>query len=192
VTDRGDVSGTGWWSPANEGYAVEVLDLPTVDLDPALLPTVLGPGDAAGTVRPAVAEELGLSPGVLVGPGTGDNMAAALGIGHAVGQAIIGLGTSGTVFAVSERPAADPTGVVAGFADASGRFLTLACTLNCTLAVDRARLMCVPTAWSKRLRLGAEVAHLGNSDACRTSWSSRSKPIWKMFAQRPTTTGGSS
>jgi xylulokinase len=41
------------------------------------------------------------------------------------------------VFAVSERPTADPSGVVAGFADASGRFLPLAATLNCTLAVDR-------------------------------------------------------
>ena len=47
------------------------------------------------------------------------------------------LGTSGTIFAVSERRTADPTGVVAGFADATGRFLPLACTLNCTLAVDR-------------------------------------------------------
>jgi xylulokinase len=137
VTDRGDASGTGWWSPANERYVDDVLGLPAVDLEPSRLPTVLGPDEAAGTVRPAVAEELGLAPGVVVGGGTGDNMAAALGIGLAVGQAMISLGTSGTVFAVAERPAADPSGVVAGFADASGRFLPLACTLNCTLAVDR-------------------------------------------------------
>jgi xylulokinase len=38
---------------------------------------------------------------------------------------------------VSERRAVDASGVVAGFADATGRFLPLACTLNCTLAVDR-------------------------------------------------------
>ena len=47
------------------------------------------------------------------------------------------LGTSGTVFVVSNRAASDPNGVVAGFADAAGRYLPLACTLNCTLAVDR-------------------------------------------------------
>ncbi len=47
------------------------------------------------------------------------------------------LGTSGTIFAVSERPSADPSGIVAGFADANGRFLPLAATLNCTVAVDR-------------------------------------------------------
>jgi xylulokinase len=47
------------------------------------------------------------------------------------------LGTSGTVYAVSQRRPADPTGTVAGFADARGDWLPLACTLNCTLAVDR-------------------------------------------------------
>ena len=85
----------------------------------------------------AVAAELGLARGTVVGPGTGDNMGAALGLGLGVGQTAMSLGTSGTIFAVSERPTADPTGVVAGFADATGRFLPLACTLNCTLAVDR-------------------------------------------------------
>ena len=85
----------------------------------------------------AVAAELGLTSGTVVGPGTGDNMGAAIGLGLGVGQTAMSLGTSGTIFAVSERPTADPTGVVAGFADATGRFLPLACTLNCTLAVDR-------------------------------------------------------
>jgi xylulokinase len=49
----------------------------------------------------------------------------------------LSLGTSGTVYLVSETRTSDPTGNVAGFADASGRYLPLACTLNCTLAVDR-------------------------------------------------------
>jgi xylulokinase len=88
-------------------------------------------------VGPEVADELGLLPGTIVGPGTGDNMAAALGLGLSTGRPVMSLGTSGTVFAVSERPAADPTGIVAGFADANGQFLPLAATLNCTLAVDR-------------------------------------------------------
>jgi xylulokinase len=72
-----------------------------------------------------------------VAAGTGDNMAAALGLGLAPGQPVLSLGTSGTVFMVSEKRPADPSGVVAGFADATGRFLPLACTLNCTLAVDQ-------------------------------------------------------
>ena len=137
VTDRGDASGTGWWSPGAGALVEEILGLPEVDLDPSRLPAVLGPGEAAGTVTATAAEALGLRPGTLVGPGTGDNMGAALGLDLAVGQATMSLGTSGTIYAVSDRPAADPTGVVAGFADAAGRFLPLAATLNCTQAVDR-------------------------------------------------------
>jgi len=137
ATDRGDVSGTGWWSPSEERYAADILGLPEIAIDPDLLPDVLGPRDRAGELTGAAAEELGLPGGTVVGPGTGDNMAAALGLGLAVGQPAMSLGTSGTVFAVADRPTADPSGVVAGFADASGRFLPLACTLNCTLAVDR-------------------------------------------------------
>jgi xylulokinase len=72
-----------------------------------------------------------------VGPGTGDNMGAALGVGARPGEPVVSLGTSGTAYAVMERRAADPSGTVAGFADASGRFLPLAATLNATLAVDR-------------------------------------------------------
>jgi len=137
ATDRGDASGTGWWSTATEAYAPEVLGLPSVALDQALLPEVVGPGEVVGRVRAEAAAELGLSAGVVVGPGTGDNMGAALGLGIRPGEPVLSLGTSGTAYVVSERRPADPTGIVAGFADATGRFLPLACTLNCTLAVDR-------------------------------------------------------
>lgn len=133
TTDRGDVSGTGWWASATESYDEEILRL--VDLDPALLPRVVHSGEVAGTVRGAV--ELPFSKGTLVAPGTGDNAAAALGLGLRPGTPVLSLGTSGTVYAVSEHRPTDPTGTVAGFADARGAWLPLACTLNCTLAVDR-------------------------------------------------------
>jgi xylulokinase len=137
VTDRGDASGTGWWSPAGATYVDEILALPDVALAKELLPDVLGPTDTAGQVTRSAGEALGLAAGTVVAPGTGDNMGAALGLGLRVGQPALSLGTSGTVFAVSSSPTADDSGIVAGFADASGRFLPLACTLNCTLAVDR-------------------------------------------------------
>lgn len=137
VTDRGDASGTGWWSPATGCYDELVLELEAVDLDPSRLPTVLEPFAPVGTVRAQAAADLGLPPDVVVGPGTGDNMAAALGLGLTPGQPVVSLGTSGTVFMVSPRPTSDESGVVAGFADATGRYLPLACTLNCTLAVDQ-------------------------------------------------------
>ncbi|MET9697271.1 xylulokinase [Streptomyces sp. NPDC006529] len=129
VTDRGDASGTGWWGP--EGYDRDVLD--RIGLDPALLPRVLAPGARAGVVRAGTP----LREGTPVATGTGDNMAAALGLGLTPGRPVLSLGTSGTVYAVGRTRPADPGGTVAGFADALGGWLPLACTLNCTLAVDR-------------------------------------------------------
>ena len=137
VTDRGDASGTAWWSTSRNDYADEVLALPQLDLPRELLPHVLGSTETAGTVTAEAAAATGIPAGTPVAPGTGDNMAAALGLGLQPGVPVLSLGTSGTVYMVSETRSADPTGNVAGFADASGRFLPLACTLNCTLAVDR-------------------------------------------------------
>lgn len=135
VTDRGDASGTGYWSPSGERYREDLLSLVDDGVDwPALLPEVLGPVDPAG--------DWGDRPGVIVGPGTGDNMAAALGLGLEPGDVVISVGTSGTVFAASSHPTADPSGAVAGFADATGGFLPLVCTLNATKVTDAvARLL---------------------------------------------------
>ncbi len=137
VTDRGDASGTGWWSTETESYSTEVLGLPGMQLPVELLPRVHKPTEAAGVVTSAAAAATGLRAGALVGPGTGDNMGAALGLGLRPGTPVLSLGTSGAVYMVSATRIADPSGDIAGFADASGRFLPLAATLNCTLAVDR-------------------------------------------------------
>ena len=129
VTDRGDASGTGYWSPISGDYADDALSL--VGLDRTVTPTVLAPGATAGTFGDTA-----------VGPGTGDNMGAALGIGLQEGDVAISLGTSGTVFAVAGAPTRDASGAVAGFADATGRYLPLACTLNATKVTDAmARLL---------------------------------------------------
>jgi xylulokinase len=118
VTDRGDASGTGYWSPAVGRYRTDLL-VQAFGREIAV-PRVAGPSEA-----------LGQAPGGLtVGPGTGDNMAAALGLGAGPGDVVVSLGTSGAAFAVAEAPTADAAGIVAGFADATGRFLPLVCTLN--------------------------------------------------------------
>ncbi|WP_052666122.1 xylulokinase [Nitriliruptor alkaliphilus] len=135
VTDRGDASGTGWWSATEERYLAEVLDL--VELEEGRLPEVLAPGAVAGEVHSEAARDLGLAPGAVVAAGTGDNMAAALGLARPPGAPVVSLGTSGTGYVTSRTPTRDASGVVAGFADADGAFLPLVCTLNCTLAVDR-------------------------------------------------------
>jgi xylulokinase len=118
ATDRGEASGTGYWSPITNGYRPDLLELALGHV-PAV-PRVAGPGEAIGTT----------SSGIVLGPGTGDNMGAALGIAAVPGDVVVSLGTSGTAFAVSTTPARDATGFVAGFADATGHYLPLVCTLN--------------------------------------------------------------
>ena len=74
----------------------------------------------------------------MLGPGTGDNMAAALGVGAGTGDVVVSIGTSGTVFASSAVATADPSGIIAGFADALGGYLPLVCTLNASRVLDAA------------------------------------------------------
>ncbi|MEL7207076.1 MAG: FGGY family carbohydrate kinase, partial [Actinomycetota bacterium] len=138
VSDPGDASGTGWFDPVSGTHRTELLATAVRDPEAWLprLPTVLASTDAAGSLVASAAGELGLPEGIPVAAGTGDNMAAAVGLGLAAGDVVISLGTSGTVYAVSDRPTADPTGAVAGFADATGRHLPLVCTLNATRVTD--------------------------------------------------------
>ena len=139
TTDRGDASGTGYWSPHSETWHLGALAQVDPDRDwPAVLPEVVAPFEPAGPLTTSAAMALGLPSSVLVGAGTGDNMGAALGLGLAAGDVVVSLGTSGTVYAVSDEPTADATGFVAGFADATGRYLPLVCTLNAMKVTDAA------------------------------------------------------
>jgi xylulokinase len=133
TTDRGDASGTGYFDPVSGDWRADLLErfVGPGPWEPRL-PRVLGPLEPAGHASRHGREALGLTSAPLVGPGTGDNMAAALGIALAPGDIAISLGTSGTVFAAHAQPTADPSGIVAGFADATGQYLPLVCTLNAT------------------------------------------------------------
>lgn len=107
TTDRGDASGTGYFSPTSNEYLPDLVE--DIMGHPVRLPRVLGPSQSPGDAG-----------GVVLGPGTGDNMAAGLGVGAGPGDVVVSIGTSGTVFASSEVPTADATGIIAGFADALG------------------------------------------------------------------------
>ena len=158
VTDRGDASGTGWFDPAANEMAPDLLGLAVDDPHDWLprLPRVLGPDQAAGPITPQAAAALGVGESVLVGPGTGDNMGAALGLGLKPGDTVISLGTSGTAYSVSTTPTSDPSGAVAGFADAAGGHLPLVCTLNATRVTDTvARWLGVEPAELSALALAA-------------------------------------
>ncbi len=199
VTDRGDASGTGWFDPAGDHYDPELLaaaigatPLDREALD--LLPRVLQPGESAGPVRDDVAAELGLPSGVVVGPGTGDNMAAALGLGLGPGDVALSLGTSGTVYAVAETPTADETGLVAGFADAGGRYLPLVCTLNATKVTDTvARWLATDAVGLAALALAAPAGTGGEGPVLVPYFDGERTPnlpaATGLFAGLRTTTG---
>jgi xylulokinase len=129
TTDRGEASGTGYWSATEDRYRPDLLRM-AFGRDLAT-PRVAGPHEPVGQTPD----------GVLLAPGTGDNMAAALGLGLEAGDVAVSLGTSGTVFSVSDRPTIDPTGIVAGFADASGKYLPLVATLNAARVLGAAMSM---------------------------------------------------
>ena len=121
ATDRGDASGTGYFDPAAGTWRPDLLERfvcpgPWTDR----LPAILGPLEPHGRLTASAAADLGLGGSPLVAAGTGDNMAAAIGIGLSGSEVALSLGTSGTVFAVHDSPSADPSGAVAGFADATG------------------------------------------------------------------------
>ncbi|TKK83436.1 xylulokinase [Kribbella jiaozuonensis] len=118
TTDRGDASGTGWWSAATNSYRTDLVELAFGRQ--LALPRVAGPAEVVGET----------AFGAAIAAGTGDNAAAALGLDLQPGDVAVSLGTSGTAFARSANPTADPTGLVAGFADATGEYLPLVCTLN--------------------------------------------------------------
>ncbi|MFQ5699449.1 MAG: xylulokinase [Myxococcota bacterium] len=128
VSDRGDASGTGYWSASKGQYRLDLLALVDAERDwTHALPAVLGPAEAAGRWG---------SDGPIVAAGTGDNMAAALGLGVGPGDVVVSIGTSGTIYSVSEVPVTDASGSVCGFADATGRYLPLVCTLNAAKVTD--------------------------------------------------------
>jgi xylulokinase len=126
TTDRSDASGTGYWSAATGEYRHDLLERAFGSVP--LLPRVVEPAEVAGA----------MPSGAVLGAGAGDNAAAALGLGAGEGDVVVSIGTSGVVTAVSETPVLDPTGVVAGFADATGLFLPLVATMNAARVLDTA------------------------------------------------------
>jgi xylulokinase len=105
----------------------------------------------------APAEIVARTPGgAALSAGTGDNMGAALGLGVGLGEVVVSIGTSGTAYAVAARPAADESGLVAGFADATGRFLPLVATVNAArILTVTARMLGTDAPGLSRLALAA-------------------------------------
>jgi xylulokinase len=169
VTDRSDASGTSYFDSVRNQYDLDLLSralrrpLHLSNEGTAggiVLPRVMFPGDriADGLIHPSFDKEEGL----VVGCGAGDNAGAALGLGATSGDVVVSIGTSGTVFAVTDTPVRDETGTVAGFADAAGGYLPLIATLNAARVLDAiAGLLGVDHGELGRLALEAEPGAAG-------------------------------
>ncbi|MBT2383573.1 FGGY family carbohydrate kinase [Streptomyces sp. ISL-11] len=118
TTDRGDASGTGYWSAATNSWRPDLVELALGHQ--LTLPDVLAPAEPAGHTPE----------GLLISAGTGETMAAAFGLGVGLGDAVVSLGASGSVFAVHHEALVDPTGTITSFADATGMHLPVVHTLN--------------------------------------------------------------
>jgi xylulokinase len=127
-TDRSDASGTGYFDSVTSTYRDDLLKSALRTDRTIITPRIVAPSAFGG-------ETLSRIP---IAAGAGDNAGAALGVQAQPGDVVVSLGTSGTAFAVSDTPTHDATGAVAGFADATGRFLPLVCTLNAARILDAA------------------------------------------------------
>ena len=128
ATDRGDASGTGYFDPKSAEYRRDIFAKALKSDREIVFPRIVAPHEIAFHTQS----------GIPIAAGTGDNAAAALGVGAQPGDVVVSIGTSGTAFAVSKIATNDPSGEVAGFADATGNFLPLVCTLNAARILDAA------------------------------------------------------
>ena len=136
-TDRSDASGTGYYDPAADSYRRDLLAmaLPAGMAERVILPKVLGPHQVGAKADPRIAGR-DVPGGCIIAPGGGDNAMTSLGLAMQVGDVSISLGTSGVAAAVSPVPAYDMSASVTGFADATGHWLPLACTINASRILD--------------------------------------------------------
>ncbi|MGO2051915.1 xylulokinase [Glutamicibacter sp. 287] len=145
TTDHGDASGTGYYSTAQRRFLPEVARRALGK--PVALPRLAAANEIVGET----------SAGLKIAAGTGDNMAASLGLDLQPGDVCVSMGTSGVASAVVDHSIHDGTGMVSGFVDATNRYLPLACTLNGAPVLDfGARLLGVGQKEFSDLALAAE------------------------------------
>jgi xylulokinase len=150
ATDRGDASGTGYFSPAAGRWLPELAQAALGR--PVGLPRLAAPAEVVART----------ADGAALSAGTGDNMGAALGLGLDPGEVVVSIGTSGTAYAVADQAAADETGAVAGFADATGHFLPLVATINAARVLTvTARMLGTDVQSLDRLALAAPAGARG-------------------------------
>ena len=138
VMEYGDASGTGMLDIRNRKWSPELLK--AVDSETRIeeyLPSFASVDEFIGLTNHEFSIEYGIPEGTPVSAGGGDNMMAAIGTGNVTpGNLTMSLGSSGTVFAFSDKPVIDPKGHIAAFCSSTDGWLPLICTMNCTLGTE--------------------------------------------------------
>lgn len=139
VMEYGDASGTALLDVRRRTWCSQAVNAIDANLSAALPPLI--PSDQpSGALTAKTAAALGLSAGVLVSAGGGDNMMGAIGTGNTrQGVITASFGTSGTIYACASKPVIDPRGEIAAFCDSTNQWLPLLCTMNVTVATEMVR-----------------------------------------------------
>ncbi len=115
--DKADGAGTLLFDLAARDWSAEILS--ALGIDPAWMPPTFEGPEITGRLTAAAAEAIGLRAGTPVVAGGGDQAANAVGVGAvSSGVVALSLGTSGVVFATTDRPLHEPTGQVHAFCHA--------------------------------------------------------------------------
>lgn len=168
ASEMSDASGTNLLDVANRRWSGEILD--ALDLDATLLPPLMESSDAAGTITLQAAAETGLQQGMTVAAGAGDNAAAAVGTGVVIpGKAFATIGTSGVIFAHSDRAQIDPRGRVHTFCAAvPGAYATMSCTLAAGLSLKWFRDQFCQAECQAAAQMGEDAYTLMNQEAAKS------------------------
>ncbi len=128
-TDVSDASGMLLMNVKDRCWSQEMIQI--CGITEAQLPKLYESYEVVGTLRPDIAQQLGLSREVRVIAGAGDNAAAAVGTGTVgEGRCNISLGTSGTIFISSENFGVDENNALHSFAHADGNYHLMGCMLS--------------------------------------------------------------
>ncbi|MCB1064507.1 MAG: xylulokinase, partial [Verrucomicrobiae bacterium] len=135
----GDASGMGILNVRTREWDFDLVDF----IDPRVREMLLPLGSSNephGNLRADLAAGWGLSKGVVVSAGGGDNMMGAIGTGNITpGVITASFGTSGTLYGCAAEPVIDPRGEIAAFCDSTDRWLPLVCTMNVTVVTEQVR-----------------------------------------------------
>jgi xylulokinase len=135
VSEMSDASGTLWLDVGRRNWSDALLA--TCLLTRAHMPRLVEGSDVSGQLRPALAARWGLTAGIAVAGGGGDNAASAIGVGAVrPNQGFVSLGTSGVCLLVSERFSPNPEDAVHAFCDAlRGRWHQMSVMLSAASAL---------------------------------------------------------